>query len=272
MKKVNALLILGFLATLGLFTSCDPVEGDPIGPEITFQGYDGGDLTLNVGDVIEESFIVRAGDEKLENVVIKWGVGSVNETIFEADTSSIKVEDGMIVPINIVVSEAGSFVITIIATDKAAVSSTETINVTVNSIATVDKGTATLGASGASVGSFYSISDGVLNQTAAEAAATKVDFLFNYNDTDKAFIASGNEASNATVKAGAPATTLAKLDVSYAEATAADIPATMTATKLTIAIGDVIAFSNTNGSGILEVTALTESTSGTVTVSVKVKE
>lgn len=269
MKKVNWIILVGFVAALGFFTSCDGGETtDPIGAEIVFQSYDGSDIAITAGDTLEFSFVVNQGDEKINSVVVTLGTGSVNEPIYTATT----LEDGMLVSIAEPMDMPGTYTATITVVDKGGIETKKTINVTVSSDLT--EYTAILGAGGNVNGSYISTTGQVLNQTAAEAAPATV--LFAYNEiSSAATILSGTESTNTIIAAGASATTFEKLTgVSYDAASSVDIPETMTATTITIATGDVIAFRNADAVGIFEVGAIQAGTDGqaALTIGLKVVE
>jgi len=271
MKKLNVLLILSVMASAILFTSCGEEE-DPISPAINFQNYDGADLTRNLGDAIGISFTVRQGDAKLEDVVVKLGQG----TIYTASLDdSIKVEDNMLVELNQVLEVVGVQNLTITVTDKGGLSTEKVIAITVESDLE-DQGSHILGAGANTNGSFYTLATNeVIKQTAAQADPSVVTLVYNNTAADGAQIYSPTESSALTFTGStATETTFIKLTgVVYETATGDDIPADITETKLTnLAANDVIAFETADGTlGIIKITAISGTTDGMATLSIKTK-
>ncbi|HOS85341.1 MAG TPA: hypothetical protein PK734_00720 [Bacteroidales bacterium] len=132
MKKVNVIIIAAMVAALGFFTSCGE-DVDPIGPEITFQNYDGSDIILNSGEELNFSFVVKQGDEKIQDVVVTLGQGQVNEPIYTASVDAEKIQDGMLVEINELMEVPGTYTVTITVTDKGSLEFVKTVNVIVES-------------------------------------------------------------------------------------------------------------------------------------------
>ena len=271
MKKLNVLLILSVMASAILFTSCGEEE-DPISPAINFIDYDGSAITRNLGDEIGITFTVRQGDAKLEDVVVKLGQG----TIFTASlVDSIKIEDNMQIVLNQVLETVGAQNLTITVTDKGGLSAEKVIAITVESDLE-DKGSHILGAGANENGSFYTLATNeVIKQTAAQADPSIVTLVYNNTTADGAQIYSPTESSALTFTGStATETTFVKLEgVAYETATSDDIPADITATKLTnLAANDVIAFETADGTlGIIKVTAISGTTDGMATLSIKTK-
>lgn len=274
MKKVKG-LFLAALAATAMFTSCGPDE-DALAPEIKFVNYDGSDLTVNKGDTIDFTFQAIAGSAKMESApTVLYAFGTNVAT--PAKSTSKVLDNGYEITLDQVLNEVGVYTFTIYAADKDEKVDSATVKVTVKdaAVALTTKGEFTLGASGASAGSYYSLTDGVLTSAVAETKASKVTFVYNFNTTDKAFIMSGTEASNATVQKGATVTKFAKVTgVTFATATDSDIAAvTPTATKLTgLEVNDLIVFLAADGTkGLIQIKALVAAVDGTTTVVVKIK-
>ncbi len=271
MKKLNVLLILSVMASAVFFSSCVDDE-DPLAPVITFQDYNGEALERDLGEEIGISFIVRQGDAKLEDVVVKLGQGE----IYKASTDKeMKIEDGMTVTLNQKLEIVGAQNLTITAIDKADLKAEKTIAITVASDLD-DKGSKMLGAGNNTNGSFYSLATNeVIKQAAAQADPAIVSVVYNYTDANGAQIYSPTESS-ALDFPGSTATetvfaTLTK--VAYETATSADIPADFPLTKVTdLAANDVIAFKTADGTvGIIKVTAIDAGADGMATLSIKTK-
>jgi hypothetical protein len=253
-----------------MFSSCTDPGVDPIGPEITLSANNVTEITTGESLLIEG--VITAGDANLETVIVEKDGGvvytissDVNSTSFDKTTIQLSYTNA-----NLTV---GTYVFTITATDKDGVETVETVNVVVASDLT-NNGTKILGAGNNDAGSFYSLNDNaVLLQAAAEAAPDKVTLVYNYSTTDGAQLYSGTESANTIINAGASETNLVKLTgVTFATVTGADVPAVITATKLTNLVqGDVIAFQTSGVIGIVEITALTATADGMVTLSVKSK-
>ncbi|MFO7867787.1 MAG: hypothetical protein R6U95_00635 [Bacteroidales bacterium] len=279
MKKLNVLFILGLIASIGFFTSCDDTEGDPIKPKIDIlSGAENGEAVLNVGDELNIEFMVREGDNKLEDVVVKVGVG----TIYTASDEDIKIEDKMTILLNTVMDEAGTKNLTITATDKEGLETEEKITVVVEAGDLSDKGTKILGASGNDDnGSYYSLEDNAVMDFDAATETTespaKVTLVYNYDDTDGAQIYSPTESSGLSFDGStATETRFSKLSgITFDSATGSDVPAAenITDTKLTgLATDDVIAFKTADGTlGLIEVVAIEEGADGSATIGIKTK-
>jgi len=271
MKKLNVLLILSVMASAVFFSSCVDDE-DPLAPVITFQDYNGEALERDLGEEIGVSFIVRQGDAKLEDVVVKLGQGE----IYKASTDKeMKIEDGMTVTLNQKLEVVGAQTLTITVTDKADLKAEKTIAITVKSDLD-DKGSQMLGAGNNTQGSFYSLATNeVIKQDAAQADPAIVSVVYNYNETDGAQIYSPTESSALTFTGStATETIFVKLiNVAYETATSADIPADFPLTKVkNLSANDVIAFKTADGTvGIIKVTAIDAGADGMATLSIKTK-
>ncbi|MDA3881686.1 MAG: hypothetical protein PF481_00205 [Bacteroidales bacterium] len=272
MKKLHVLFILGLIASVGFFTSCD--EGvDPVGPEIIWSNYDGADLERCLGDEIGITFTVRKGDSKLEDVVVKLGQGVIYTASDDADTD---VEDNMEVVLNQTLENVVSQTLTITATDKDGLTDVKTVAINVESDLD-DKGTKILGAGGNTNGSYYSLTDdAIMDQGEAQAAPEKVTIVYNNTVDDGAQLYSPTESSAIKALQGTTETLFTELPgVDYATATSVDLPAEadITSTKLTnLSVDDVIAFVATDGTiGIIEVTSIQGDVDGQASISIKTK-
>lgn len=182
MKKVNVIILAAMVAALGFFTSCGE-DVDPIGPKITLSGIT--DIEINAGEELSLSFVVTAGDENLEDVVIKKDGGIV----YKASDSTAGVDkETMSVDFNYQLANEGTYVFDIIASDKGGLSDTISVNVTVGSsiseytakllYAPLENGT-TACALATSTGSTYT-------QAQAKENAASVDILYFYGGTSLA--------------------------------------------------------------------------------------
>jgi len=273
MKKLNVLLILSVMASAMFFSSCGGEEEDPLAPVITFQNYNGEALEKDLGDAIGVSFIVKQGDAKLEDVVVKLGQGE----IYRASTAKdVKIENNMVVTLDQKLEVVGAQTLTITVTDKADLKAEKTIAITVKSDLD-DKGSKMLGAGNNTTnGSFYSLATNeVIKQVAAQADPAIVSVVYNYNETDGAQIYSPTESSALTFTGStATETIFVKLiNVAYETATSADIPADFPLTKVkNLSANDVIAFKTADGTvGIIKVTAIDAGADGMATLSIKTK-
>jgi hypothetical protein len=273
MKKLNVLFILGLIASIGFFTSCD--DGvDPVGPEIIWSNYDGADIDRALGEEIGITFTVRQGDSKLEDVVVKLGQGVIYTA---SDDEDINVEDNMEIVLNQTLENVGSQTLTITATDKDGLTDEKTVAINVESDMD-DKGTKILGAGGNTNGSYYSLADdAVMNQTEAQAAPEKVTIVYNNTADDGAQLYSPTESSALDFTGSTATETLftTLTGVDYATATSEDIPAEadITSTKLTnLSVDDVIAFVAADGTiGLIEVTSIQGDVDGQASISIKTK-
>lgn len=272
MKKLNVLLILSVMASAMFFSSCDGEEEDPLAPVITFQDYNGEALEKDLGDAIGVSFIVKQGDAKLEDVVVKLGQGE----IYRASTAKdVKIENNMVVTLDQKLEVVGAQTLTITVTDKADLKAEKTIAITVKSDLD-DKGSKILGSGSNANGSYYSLATNeVIKQTTAQADPSKVTFVYNNTATDGAQIYSPTESSALDFTGStATETVFATLtNVTYETATSANIPADFPLTKVTnLAANDVVAFKTADGTvGIIKVTAIEGTTDGMATLSIKTK-
>ena len=187
MKKVNLILFAAFVAALGFFTSCGG-EVDPVGPEITFQNYDGSDITIDAGGAIDFSFVVKQGDAKIQDVVVKFGQGSVTETLYTASVDATKIENNMVVAVAKTVNDPGTYTLTITVTDKGGLEFVKTINVIVAS--PINEYTAKLLYAplqdGSKACALATSTGETYTQSQAKTNAASVDILYFYSNTAKA--------------------------------------------------------------------------------------
>lgn len=270
MKKVSSIIIAVSIAALGMFTSCDPSTVEPVGPEVVYQNYDGGDLTLAAGQDTIITMVVNEGDAKLIDVVVSISKGGISDDIYIASEDADNVEDGMQIILPIGESTPGTYVVTITATDKDGIETVETINLVVSSDLTVKE--VILGAGANANGSYVSLNGTVLNVTEAKAAPATV--LFAYNEiSGVATILSGTEVTSTEINTVADETTFQVLTgVDFNSATSDDVPANMTSTTIAIATGDVVAYSNAGAKGVFKVGAIQAGAAGQAALSIAVKE
>ena len=271
MKKLNVLLILSVMASAVFFSSCVDDE-DPLAPVITFQDYNGEALERDLGEEIGISFIVKQGDAKLEDVVVKLGQGE----IYRASTAKdVKIENNMVVTLDQKLEVVGAQTLTITVTDKADLKAEKTIAITVKSDLD-DKGSKILGSGSNANGSYYSLATNeVIKQTTAQADPSKVTFVYNNTATDGAQIYSPTESSALDFTGSTATETVFDIltNVTYETATSANIPANFPLTKVTnLAENDVVAFKTADGTvGIIKVTAIDAGADGMATLSIKTK-
>ncbi len=259
------------LAVLGLvFASCED-DTDPVGPTITFKagaGLTTGDATVDAGDTVTFSWEVVKGDANLAEFTIRLE----NEDLDGFPTTDID-NDQYEATFSVVVSDAGEYTLSFIATDKDGLQAKEDITITVKT-GLLEKGSSQLGAAGSNLGSYYSVSEDVVYTLAqAKANPTKVDIIFTSTGVEAKLI-SPKDANATEISSTNRVTTYAKVDVVFDDATAADLDeVSPVLDNLVVAEGDVIVFETHEGAkGVMEVTALTVAQDGSVTIDIKVKE
>lgn len=259
------------LAVLGLvFASCED-DTDPAGPTITFKagaGLTTGDATVDAGDTVHFSWEVVKGDANLEEFTIRLE----NEDLPgfpNTDIDNDQYEDTY----SVIVSDAGTYVLSFIATDKDGLEAKEDITITVRT-GLLEKGSSQLGAAESNLGSYYSVSEDVVyTLTEAKANPSKVDIIFTSTGVEAKLIAP-KDANATEISSTNRITTYEKVDIVFDEATAADLnEVSPAADNLVVAEGDVIVFETHEGTkGIMEVSALTVAQDGSITIDIKVKE
>jgi len=275
MKKVNWIILVAFIASLGFFTSCGPAT-DPVAPEIILEGTS--DVTINVGDPVVLHFSINQGDEKIEDVVIKKDDGIVYKA---SDSSEVKIEDGMVVNFSYVLNNPGTYVFDIEVTDKSGVVTTKTVNVTVGadySEYTLKLLYAPLADKTSS--SFFKSSTGeTVAVTDFASNSADIDFGYFYANSKLAVLASPSDYlttaydlaalyPNATKNVTTFATSTANYanisssdDIKYVYdngTLATDGSGNNTATRVgTLSVGDVVAFKTAAGKyGVVTVTEI----------------
>lgn len=288
MKKIQFLALSLGVLSLGLFTSCGETVEDPIGPSVEWIGSTGADIEKTQGDLLSVKFQVKEGDASIESVVAYFVTAGVKETILNTDADSAKPEDGSEYTLTRTLSNTGTFQLIINVTDKDALVGGDTIDiiVTAGAVALTDLGSSTVGAqTNETIGSYYSVSENtVYLQAAAYANKEKVDIVYYYGGTNLATIAApddvtvdGSTANSFDLTTGwevKNATRFAAYSGNFDTATDSDIASiSCTESKMTdLAVGDVIAFkTSANATGLIKVTNITVSGTGSTVISVKVK-
>ncbi len=216
MKKVNVLVILAFIASLGIFSSCDTTE-DALGAEIEFLGGNGEDLTVTVGEAANFKFLATEGEAKLESITVEMtGGANLDHVVLFNSADSTGLDLTKSIEINKVMDEVGTYKFTITVVDKAEVETKEEILVTVtdaaSDIETYSAKMLYVPESGdADVKSFFSTSTGeVLTEAEFAASVAKVDFGYFYGPTKYATLASTDDYLTTAQTAGYPTSGLNK--------------------------------------------------------------
>lgn len=309
MKKVK-LFILAFVAMAGVvMTSCNPEENTP--PTISINGItDGGTYTL--GSVPAMVAVVGANDAELSTLAIDvTGSGllapvlsnltTVPAASFETTPTTspfafVNNSQNVTVTYTPAISQAGTFTIRLIATDKNDEATEVTVTFTVTAGATFKTyNNITVGSySNATVGSsFVSLDGTVLGLTDAKANSAKVDLVYFYGATNLATLAAPSETTLNdvfTTASGMSSWTTrnaTKLALSALNAAAFDAITTNAALDAAVgtpsvslvnqlSVGSVVSFqtaatsSNPSKKGLLKVTNITGAADGTMTFSVKI--
>lgn len=225
---------------------------------------------------------------------------SINEDLTVATPSTVTFDKvtGSTITYKFVVPAAAvdgqSFTLTFTVTNDKGTSVDETKSFTVKSGAPVNGPIATytavlLGAqSNTSKGSYYSTSDNtVMLSTDAKANASKVDLIYYYGTTNKATVCSPTDATvnggsgNLTLAVGLSPQNATKIATSTVSSTDFDaITDDGTIKSVTpsgtivkeLAVNNVVAFETAAGKkGLFKVTAIDSTSSGTITIEVKVQ-
>jgi hypothetical protein len=296
MRKINFLLVSLLVVASGFFASCSKDE-DTDGPVISFSNdltsatlqsgvteYEiNGNITSIAGlDEVKFFQVTSAGEDQIGSAVTSFT--DKNDYDFKFKVTNVVEET----------------VIKISATDKNNVSNSRnfTIKVASTTIPTGDKlisytGTmaAQLGANLSSFGSAYSTSTGaVYLKSAAKANQSKVDFIYFYSttasvgaeiispkyaETNYTDYVTGWTTKNDT-KFKATNVTATEFDniVNTDETLVVSSASSVTDQRIVdLAVGDVFAFVTGAGKkGLAKVKALTATTSGSITIEVKVQK
>jgi hypothetical protein len=267
MRKLNYFLGLAAIGGLIFMNSCS--KDNAKGPSLYITGDSAVTTAANTTITIEWS--AYAGDANLDKITIEegntpitgWNEKDIPSSENENYSGSVNVNIG---------TTSTQFTITVI--DKDGNSASKTVNVTVTSPLTT-LGTSQLGASGSSLGSYYSISGDAVYTTGDLTAgiANTVDFVFNV-DGSNAIFKSPKDATNTLVHNSGRTTNYQKVTLDFDNATAESIVSiTPSADNITVAQGDIVVFkTQDNVKGVFKVNALTVATDGTVTIDIKIKE
>jgi hypothetical protein len=312
MKKAK-LFLLAFVAIFSVvMTSCNPEENNP--PTISITGIaDNGTYTL--GSVPQLVAVIGANDAELKTLAIDvTGSGLLAPVLSNLTTSPASSFEttptvspfefanniqNVTVNYTMAISQAGSFTVRLIATDKNDESVEVTLSFTVTTAAgqIVSYNDVLLGShNNATLGSSFASIDGIAYGLAdAKANSSKIDFVYFYGATNQATIAAPNEVilDQVFTTASAPSTWTVKnatkmkkssLTAAQFDAVANDAAIIADATGLTasyvntLAVGDVITFetastsANASKKGMLKITQITGTDAGTIKFSVKVQD
>jgi len=275
------------VASSMFLTSCSK-ESDPSipAPVISLLSPENGTKTATVNENVNIAGTVSAADgQKLTNFKISLSNGA---TIFDTTFSSKPTA----YTFSKIVTQAAP------TTDKYTISATDDNNQTSTKDVTITYVAASSGfteytarifsAQGATAGSFYATStDKVYTQADAKSNAATVDFVYFFGNTNKATIAAPSNADAGTVFDSNTiglqtwsvrnATKFATSTLNYANAVEADVVSAADAATSTLVnnltVGSTFVFKTVGGkAGIAKVTALSATTSGSITVSVKVQK
>jgi plastocyanin len=268
MKKINLFLLLLSVSVVALFTSCE--ETDPVGPTLSFFGgtFIDEDATVDAGETVSFSWQATKGDANLAEFTIR--IGALDVAGFpKDDIDKDEYEDTF----DTVFTAEGVYEFTFIAEDKDGEQAIETITITVT-VPLIDEGTFEMGASGnPTLGSYYSVTLGVMLSAAAQDNADEVDIIFNTDGTNAKLTSPSNSAVQVIADANR-LTTFEIVTLDFDAASSADLDGVdPSMEEVTITQGDVVVFETADDvKGILEVTAVTVTTDGAATIEVKIKE
>jgi hypothetical protein len=295
MKKNNLFLGILLVTLIGLvFTAC--TEDEKAGPTITFAGgnYIDADATVAPGAAIAFSWTAQKGDGNLATITIdRDGVALTGWDELDIDNSvnDIYIDEAQFTaPLN-----EGSYVYTITVTDKNDLSVSEQFTITVEGGGDpIDEFSAILmGAqSNTTLGSYLDVSEGasgVMKQAAASSSQGSIDIVYYYGSTNTATLTApddetvGGGAGNLSLCEGwttKNATRFASSTLSASEFDDVEDDAPiagltgLSASKMTaLSVGDVIAFETVDGKkGLIKVAALEATSSGTITIDVKIQQ
>ncbi len=305
-KLLNYGFVLVALVSLAFISSCgDPEDPAPNGPSVSFNTGDGlitGDVQLNPGDAMAFKVTVTKGDKNLEKLYIKEGNVKLTATFTEeGETSEVTDEFELSGsgPVVVTISginasqNEGVTAYSIVAADKDGLEGSVEVNVQVStpdeSPAVTEFTAILMGAhENATDGSFMDAATGTVYKV-AEAATndSKVDFVYYYGATNKVTLAAPSDASVLEFGSLGVANWGTKNETKMATVAGADYSSYTTNDELSaavdaespsgtlsneLAVDDVILFTTADGiKGAIKVTAVEASTTGTITLSVKIE-
>lgn len=295
MKKISSLLALLLVGGMAVLSSCNKDEANPT-LDITSGGTITGSSATLASDVTFSVGLTATGpDSKLKTFTVKRT--DVNNTTTTPVDTAIN-SDNFTYTYNGrtgQVSGTETYVFTI--TDDNGNTASRTVTVTISGSGVVDYTAKMLGAQSAAAGSFFSTSTGAVYQIAdAKLSSASVDFCYYFASPasgDNAVIAAPDD-TEANVYYGATnrpdtwptrnptrfaTTTLTTANFNSVNtltelSTSAAPAATATATDVTdLSVNDVVAFKTAAGKlGLFRVSSLTATSTGSITIEVKVQE
>jgi hypothetical protein len=296
MKRISYLLSIVLVASIVFLPSCqkDPVTSAPTILFNATPGFTTTDVSVTAGSVIKIGIIANGTSSNLSRITISQLVGAQSTTLHDSTFSSAQFSQNFTIA---TASVAGSVKLTF----KISQEDGETAELSLTITTTVATGGAIsvysakiLGSSeNLTVGSSFASSNGqVYDLASAKTNSALIDWMYYYNTTNLATIASPKDATVASVFTSAtngPATWATRNDTRFQVVT---LPTGVTwdnittdtqiiplasgasSTKISsLTVGKIISFYRADGKmGLIKVDAITGTTAGTITYSVKVQQ
>jgi len=282
MKKLNLFFAMFLMVTAGFMTSCTDSEITP-----TVVVTEVGSPSYQTGTEVEYTVEVKTGNKELNTLTVTGATGTISGDDWDAASSKFNAElTSATVTYKFTITEAAGseFDVTFEVSDDSENVGTEPVAVVVAE-APMKMNTITLGAQTNSVGGAAASFEGsvfTLSESAAQAAI--IDILY-YNGSKGAAIyaptqsdiqgISGWNWSSWSVK-NATRFVMAS-DSDFTDATSSSVETLASSASLDVAenlaVGSVVAFTTINDkSGVFKVTSLDDSSTGTITIEVKIQD
>ena len=293
MKKLNLLFALLLMASLPFFTSCGKDEKAATPPTIMLNaapGYTSTDVTVPAGTALKVGVISKSSGAKLTKLSVIATLNGTPSTIYDTTFSTDTYNSTYNFKAASIVGTV-KFTFKISAADGESAEASISITTTAGSIKTYSQ--KVLGSYDATIGSSFASADGVVYSLAdAKANAAKIDWMYYYGSSSSATLVAPIDATASTVFGGSngPANWSVKNDTKLAKVTlpsgvtwdnistdAEIIPLASTGlseTKAsTLTVGQIVAFKTITGKmGLIKVEAITGTSAGSITYSVKVQQ
>ena len=294
MKKVHVIFGLLIVAMLTMFMECG--DDEALGPALQLYGgaFIDSDETVPAGAVLSFSWHATKGDAKLEsmtisregNALVGWNEKEIPNSENESYTDTALLE----APLN-----EGAYTYALIASDKDGLTATQSVVITVDPALggdPISSYTAILmgGLQNTEYGSFLDAEEGdVYKLGPAVTNQSLIDMVYYYGSANNATLCAPNDATvnggsgnfdvcqvwttkNATTF-GPSSITASEFDDINNDTEISEISGLSLSKMTALIVGNVIAFETAGDKkGLVKITALENSNSGTITIAVKIQQ
>jgi hypothetical protein len=282
MKKLSLLWAAAFAVTSMFMTSCKDEEVDPVKPTIAIVGSSSTSFSVKPGADVAFEVSVKKGDKNLDKLTFRIDGGLVSkERIMvggKAATTdgefSVANESAVYSIVIKAKATAGTETVQLAIVDKDALTAGLTLNITTSNYVVSSYSAKLLGAQNAAAGSFLN-NEGVVKSKADATSASNIvlsyasitagSSLVSPNSVDRKALGLDKGGSDNSVTTYFATTTL-----DFATATGDAIAGVTASNKsVVIAKGSTYVFVQGNLKGLVKVTDLISTDTGSVTVDVK---